>query len=307
MGEEDGIDVVLVRRVNVPDEDGLGWRHDHGTFVFLGDDAEGGLQLEVTLVLNSTVVYVNTNKHSPVSLVPPSHPVGVLPGFHLPPWLDVLAKVRLNKLAEVIDSEGVDEVLHPSVCSHIPIAVVALGGEDALHDFHDVVFGHKTEVVGSAGERVLLVVSAPHSSANHDVEAKDLRWVGRVHYDDDANVVCVNVEAVISRNSDADLELTGKVAISVEGLDGVREDDAASCVVFHDLINLELLANLCSPRLNRSSLLPIQPNLRKRSSHGPEQVPKNLRILPRRLIVWTSERGRGGHDVSGNVTARAHG
>mmetsp|Transcript_13395 Transcript_13395/g.24627 ORF Transcript_13395/g.24627 Transcript_13395/m.24627 type:complete len:362 (-) Transcript_13395:987-2072(-) len=168
---EDGVDSCDVGGGDVGDYDALGGGHDHGPHVLVGDGAEGRLEAEVPLVLHAAVVDVNSEEHVAVSLLPPAHPVGVLERLLLLPGLDLLPEVALHELLEVLNSQSVHEVLHPRVGPDVPVAVVALGGEDALHELHHVVLGDEAEVVGGAGEGVLLVVGAAHASSYHYVEA----------------------------------------------------------------------------------------------------------------------------------------
>ena len=98
----------LVNPLHVPllhirNDNALGGAHDHRPHVLLGDGAEGGLKAEAALVLDAAVVNMDAEEHLAVALVPPAHPVGVLP--RLPHARTkgggVLTRVRMLVLAQV--------------------------------------------------------------------------------------------------------------------------------------------------------------------------------------------------------------
>mmetsp|Transcript_3778 Transcript_3778/g.10614 ORF Transcript_3778/g.10614 Transcript_3778/m.10614 type:complete len:547 (+) Transcript_3778:151-1791(+) len=303
LGEE-GVDGLLVLGVDVADDDGLGRAEDHGDVVFVDQRAQGGLQSEAAFVLDAAALGMESVKELAVALLPPAHPVAVLPLLDRSPRLDLVSVVALHEGAEVVDAEGVHKVLHAGVGAHVAVSVIALGGDDALHDLHDVLLGDEAQVVGSAREGVFLVVGAAHAASNHDVETFQLSLV--VGDDDAADVVGVNVDGVVAWDGDADLELSWQVPVTVNWFDGMVEDDAAAVVVLHDLVDV-VVRDLLVPRFDACRLLAVQPDLRKCWRHWAEELGKDLAVLAGVFVIGRRERRGSRHDVTADITAGSDG
>ena len=301
---KDSIDSILVLGVDIPQNKRLGRAEDHVDVVLVHQNTESSLEAEIVLILDTAIVHVQAVEHLAVTLVPPSHPIHVLPLLHFSPGLDLLAEVALHKGAEVVNAKSVDEVLHTGVGTDVTVAVVALTGQDGLHELHHVLLGDVAEVVGGTGKGVGLVVGAAHTTSDHDVESLEL--AGLVADDDAANVVGVDVERVVTGDGNANLQLAGEVAIAVERLDGIGKDDAPAGIEGHGLVDVVLL-HLGGPLDLVGGLLPVEPDVVKGGSHGAEKLGKDLGPLSGVVILGGVEGGRRGHDVTANITAGTNG
>mmetsp|Transcript_7621 Transcript_7621/g.12659 ORF Transcript_7621/g.12659 Transcript_7621/m.12659 type:complete len:363 (+) Transcript_7621:601-1689(+) len=300
MLSQDGFDALLVLRIDITEDDALCWAHDHAQVVLVNEHTKSSLQAEVTLVLHTAVLDVLSVKELSVALVPPAHPVVVLPVLDWSPWRNWLAKVTLHQLAEVVNSKSVNQVLHTSIGTHVTVTVITLGSQNGLHNLHNVFLGDVSHVVGSTSKRVLLVVGTTQTSTNHQVES--LEFTGFVANDNDTNVVGVHVKRVVSRNSDTNLELARQVAVSVDRLNRVRKNDTTSRIVQHSFIDI-VVRNFAGPTFNRGSFFAIKPDLRKCWSHGAEELSKDLGVFASVVVLGSIEWSWGGHDVTRDITA----
>src|SRR5579883_737817 len=96
------------------------------------------------------------------------------------------------------------------------IAVVPLRGHDRLHQIVDIGFIHIADGVGNPGKRLFLVVSASQTTARKYVETLQLT-VGGCD-DDQAHILRVEVNRVVSWHRNANFELTGHVMLAVNWL-----------------------------------------------------------------------------------------
>mmetsp|Transcript_113774 Transcript_113774/g.328533 ORF Transcript_113774/g.328533 Transcript_113774/m.328533 type:complete len:382 (+) Transcript_113774:301-1446(+) len=241
---EDSFKGGLVLRINVTEDDGLSRAQNHGKIELVGNDSQGSLKTEVSFILHTTIVHMKSIEELAVSLFPPAHPVHVLPLLHWSPGLDLLSKVRFDQSTEVINSQSVDQILHTSVGTNITVSVITLGSDNRLHEFHDVFLGDKSHVIGRTSKGIFLVVSAAHTTSDHDIET--FQFTSLVGNDDATNIVGVNVQRVVSRDGNTNLELARQVTITVDRFDRVRKDDTASTIVLHGFIDVELF-NFLAP------------------------------------------------------------
>mmetsp|Transcript_17947 Transcript_17947/g.40146 ORF Transcript_17947/g.40146 Transcript_17947/m.40146 type:complete len:303 (+) Transcript_17947:1443-2351(+) len=232
----------------------------------------------------------------------PSHPVEVFPLGQRGPWLDGLAVVLLDEAAEFVDAEGVNEVLQTGGGADLAVTVVALHRQDSLHGLKEVLLLDESQVIRRARERRLLAVGASHAAANDDVETFQGLPIG-LHDNHTADVVDVEVDAVVARDSECDLELLGKVGTAVQRLNRVARDDAVAVVVRAHLVQVELI-NITPVILDGGSLLAIEPELIERLGHGLEEVSDGSGVLHAVFIGWVVVEGyRRRHDVAIDVAA----
>ena len=299
MLSQDSFDVVLVLWINVTEENALSWAHDHGQIVFVNNDTKSSLQAEVTLVLHATVLNVLPIEELAIALIPPAHPIIVLPVLDWSPRLDSASMVTLDQLTEIINSKSVDQVLHTGISTDITVAVITLGCQDGLGDLHNVFLRNVSQVVSGTSEGALLVVCAAQTTTDHQVETLEFSSV--VGDDDNTNVVGVDVERVVSWNSHTNLELARQVAITVERLNGVWKNDTTTVIVHHDLIDI-VVFNFLAPALDSSGLFAIKPDLRKGWSHGTEEMGKHFGVLASIFVLRSIEWCWGSHDVTRDIT-----
>mmetsp|Transcript_31856 Transcript_31856/g.54341 ORF Transcript_31856/g.54341 Transcript_31856/m.54341 type:complete len:312 (-) Transcript_31856:616-1551(-) len=301
---QNGLNAVLILWINVAEDDRLSGTHYRMDIVLIDNGTQRTLEAEGSLVLHASVVNVLSIKELSVTLFPPSHPIAVLPLGHGAPWSNLLADVALHELGEIFNAKGVNEVLHTGVGTNVAVAMIALRSDNGLEDFHDVLLGNESHVIGRAGEGVLLVVQAAHASSHHDIESLKLSSV--VADDNATNVVGVNVQGVITRNGDADLEFTREVLRSIDGLCGIGQDDAPPIVVQHFFVNI-VVFHLLGPGLYAGRLFAIKPNFRKGGRHGTEELREDLGIFPGVFVFGRDEGGGSGHDVARHISACANG
>mmetsp|Transcript_11487 Transcript_11487/g.16741 ORF Transcript_11487/g.16741 Transcript_11487/m.16741 type:complete len:222 (-) Transcript_11487:588-1253(-) len=209
-----------------------------------------------------------------ISLVPPTHPVIVFEIRNLSPWLDLLSKVTFNQGTKVVNSKGMNQVLHTSIGTHVTISVITLSCENTLHALHHVFLRYKSEMVSGTCKGSFLVVCSTHSSAHHHIESFQLALVVGDH--DASDIIGVDVDGVVSGYCHSDFELTWQVSISIQWFSGVGKDDAPSGIASHVLINIVVLY-LLTPVFDRGSLFSVKPNLGEGRSHRAEKVREDLR------------------------------
>mmetsp|Transcript_33213 Transcript_33213/g.77637 ORF Transcript_33213/g.77637 Transcript_33213/m.77637 type:complete len:488 (+) Transcript_33213:497-1960(+) len=299
------LDALPVGRADVAQHHRLRRREqqvDAGEIV--DDRAQPRLDPHFWCVAHPPLLDVHAEHVLTVPLVMPAHPIDVLPLGKRPPRLKGLAEVLLGERTEVVDAEGVHQILEPRVGTHLAVAVVALHGEDGLHRLKEDLLAHIPEVRRSTSERRLVLVRAPHAAAHDDVEAGECLAVG-LHDDDTPDVVDVQVDAVVAGHGEGDLELLWQVRAPVDGLDRVAGDDAIAVVVRADLVQLKLL-DVLLPILDCRCLLAVKPYLVERARHRLEQVCKRLGVLlavhVRRVV---REMDRRSHQISVDVATPA--
>ena len=112
-----------------------------------------------------------------------------------------------------------ERVLEPGPMAVVAVAEVALGGDDRLDDVGQVVGRHPRD--RAAEHRVRVVgpgVAHAHPAAGEHDEAGQLAGESLAQGRDDADVVRMDVDAVVARPGDADLELARQVGVAVERL-----------------------------------------------------------------------------------------
>ncbi len=123
---ENGVDVRLVLGLDATKNDVLIRSKASVQVVLVNNSADGLLELELALVLDTSLLDNDTPEPLAVALLMPAHPIDHPPGGKLDRLLNLLAVVHLDKLAEVVDTEGVDQVLEASVGAHLAVTVIAL-------------------------------------------------------------------------------------------------------------------------------------------------------------------------------------
>ena len=188
------------------------------------------------------------------------------------------AEAGLDLAAEGVDAELLEHVLEPGALAVLPVAEVAEGEDDGLGQVLDAVRGHPAQRVGQAGEGVVRPGVAGAQAAAHQ-HGEALGAVGARH-GHEAEVVAVDVDAVVAGPGQPDLELPGQVGGAVERL------------------------LLVGGGLGRDGLLAVDPDLVVRAGPGPEADGQALGEVQEHLLPAVGHRGRAGHDVAHDVAAR---
>mmetsp|Transcript_43414 Transcript_43414/g.84804 ORF Transcript_43414/g.84804 Transcript_43414/m.84804 type:complete len:591 (-) Transcript_43414:533-2305(-) len=320
--QQQGINVGLILGVDAAEHHVL-VRGEAGVEAVLVDDgAQRALDPQPVRVLDAALRHHHAEEQLAVALLMPPHPVDHAPGGEGHQRLHLLAVVRLDELAEVVDAQAVHKVLHARVGAHLAVPVVTLRREDRLQQLGKVLLGHVPERGRHLGEGRLLVVRAAHAAADKHVVALERLAVVR-HDDDEAYIVDEQVDRVVAGDRDGDLELAGEVLPPVDGLLGVARDDSEPGVVQErrrDLLVQLLdgggdggddagrggaLNHVLLPVLDRRCLLSVHPELSEGGGGGGEEISDVVRGLERILVRRVREGGGGCHDVAVDVSAAA--
>mmetsp|Transcript_9523 Transcript_9523/g.23919 ORF Transcript_9523/g.23919 Transcript_9523/m.23919 type:complete len:524 (+) Transcript_9523:264-1835(+) len=251
----DGLDLV---GGDVPENDVLIGGDDHVEFQGLAQEAEGGLEAHVPVVFDAAVLNKEAEELQAVALVVPAKPVLVLPLGELPPGFDLLAEVRFDEFAELIDAHAVDGVLEAGVCAVLAVAVIALGGDDRLHEVEELVRADEAQMIGCASKSGLLLVGATQTASDGDVEA--FEHAGGAGDDDDADVLDVDIDGVVAGDCDSHLELSGQVNVAVNGLDVILENGSVAVLGAHDFLD-GIHVDIVLPVFEGGCLLAVEPDL----------------------------------------------
>ena len=145
------------------------------------------------------------------------------PGQQLDRLGDRPSGAGLDLGAEPVDAVLLERVLEAGPMPVVAVAEVALGGDDRLDDVGEVRRRHPRD--RAAEHRVRVVgpgVAHAHPAAGEHDEAGQLAGEPLAQGRDDADVVRVDVDAVVTRPGDPDLELARQVGLAVQRLDRVR-------------------------------------------------------------------------------------
>mmetsp|Transcript_14606 Transcript_14606/g.31886 ORF Transcript_14606/g.31886 Transcript_14606/m.31886 type:complete len:344 (-) Transcript_14606:527-1558(-) len=301
---ENGIHTILIFGVDVVEDDGLRWADNAVNIVRVYQSSNGGFETEITFVLDASILHVKPVKELAITLFPPSHPIIVLEFVNGAPWLNGLAKVTFDKLSEIVNAQGVDQVLHTSIGTDFAISMIPLGGHDSFHELHTILQRNKTHVISSTGKSIGLVVCSAHAATNHYVETFHLT-IG-VSNHNQTNVICVYIKGVVSNDGDSNFEFSWQVSVGVNGFHRILCYTASSIVVVHGGVNVVLL-NISGPHdrlLGRST---VQPDSIKRIGHGAEQLSHDLGPFTGGIVGCVFEGSGRAHDISADITTSSHG
>ena len=143
-----------------------------------------------------------------------------------PQGLDRMAEIAgLELLLEPGHAAVVDQILHPGMAPLLPVTVVALQGQDRLHQIQQVFAGYVAEGVGRAGEGFLLVVGAAHATAHVDVAALgSALGIAEQHQ---ADVLGEQVDRVVPGNGDGHFEFARQIGGPIERFAAVAAENSA--------------------------------------------------------------------------------
>ena len=127
-----------------------------------------------------------------------------------------VADATLGLGPEPLDAALVHDVLQPGAVAVLTVAEVAVDGDDGLHDRRQIVGHHPRQRRGQAGVGVVLtgVGLAEATADQHDVTGRAVALDRH-----QPHVLGVDVDAVVAREGEPDLELPRQVGLAVEGLD----------------------------------------------------------------------------------------
>lgn len=168
-----------------------------------------------------------------------------------------------------------------------------------LHCLKDIVLGHEAQMISGTREALFLIVGTAHTAADHHVKPFQIAFL--VCDDDQADVIRVQINRIVPWHGHRNLELAGQVAVAIQGLDLVLDNDARAAVMGTNLFNVPLL-NVALPVLDGHGFFVPEPYLGEGSGLGLEELGKDLAVFLGILVVGTSERGRGAAHVTDDIT-----
>ena len=218
-----------------------------------------------------------------------------------PQPLDRMGEVlRLELLPEPADALVVDQIFHPRMAACLAVAVVALERDDRLNQIEHMLRCHVAERIGGAGEGLLLVVGAAHTSAYVDIAAfEGSAGIGEGHQ---ADVLGQQVHGIVTGNGDSAFELARHVCGAVKGFLAVAAEQAAFALAFAHLLHRRA-------RFDAVGQISIDPEIEIRAlgSLGGEQIGDVVGQLTSSRVGPFLERSRRCHHVAVDIAAGGQG
>ena len=218
MGMEDLGDPVAVAGREIGEQEALVGRDPHARREFAEDLPQRRLELKPVTVDDPAILDVEAVEVFSIPLLEPADVVveamdvgGMAGGKRL-------AEVFLHLRPESLQAHGVDRVLQSRGLAVGAIAVVALHLDDRLGDTEDILGGNEPQSLGQSREGLGGAWRHPHSATGDDVVAEDLSMFMD---DDEAEVVGIDVGAVVLGKGEGGLELPRQVGGTVNRLDRV--------------------------------------------------------------------------------------
>ncbi|KAI6767994.1 hypothetical protein HG530_006003 [Fusarium avenaceum] len=191
----------------------------------LGNLTQTSLHLELRGILDTTVLDEECEVVETVLILLPAEGIDVALELERSLGLELLAPKLLDLAAEDRHGHVVDGVLETGVLSVLTITVVTLDKHDLLTGNVHILGLDETEHATSLGICLLVVVGSTHATTSKKVEASKVAIL--TLDSNQTNVVGIHIGIVMGRNSNSDLELSGKVSRTVQRLkvlDGVTSN-----------------------------------------------------------------------------------
>ncbi|CAG9946768.1 unnamed protein product [Clonostachys rosea f. rosea IK726] len=187
------------------------------TLVDLGNLPETSLHLELGSIFNTTVLDEQGEVVQAGLILYPAEGVDVALKLERTRSAELLAPQLLNLALVHIDAHVVDGVLETSVLAVLAVTVIALDKHDLLADNVSILHRDETEHSTGLGVGLLVVVSRTHTTTSKNVEPSKATVFALDSNQTD--IVCVHIGIIVRRNSNGDLELSGEVGGTVQGLE----------------------------------------------------------------------------------------
>ena len=258
MRPQDRHDALLILRINIPKDDGLGGTNDRMDIVLIHQRTQSTLETKVPLILHAAIINMLSIKQLPIALFPPSHPIIILPLRNRTPRCDFLPVITLHELRKLLHSQSVDQILHTCIRPYVAITVITLCSHNSLQYLHNILLRYESHMIGSTGKGVLLVVRASHATPHHNIEPLEFTS-SIIANNHDTNIIRVQIQRIIAWHRNTNLEFTWQVLCSIYGFDGIVQNNPPSAIVQHGFIDI-IMFHLLSPGLDRGGFLSIEPN-----------------------------------------------
>ncbi|CAH0058598.1 unnamed protein product [Clonostachys solani] len=224
-GEGDVVKLVLLQQLlhggevlvsNIAEDDMLVTGQTEFTLVDLGNLPETSLHLELRSIFNTTVLDEQGEVVQAGLVLDPAEGVDVALELERTRSTELLAPELFNLATVHIDRHIVDGVLETSVLAVLTVTVIALDKHNLLADNVSILHRDETEHSTGLGVGLLVVVGSTHTTTSKNVETSKATVFALDSNQTD--IVCVHIGIIVRRNSDGDLELSGEVGGTVEGL-----------------------------------------------------------------------------------------
>ena len=189
-----------------------------GNRIVRADFAEGRFQLHGFGVFDAAVLDVEAVEPLAVALLVPAHAVVEAVHADGSQRFERIAEVLFDFAAEAVDAPIVNEVLHAGDFAVGPVAEVALHFHDRnaqIDHARGVDVAHRNR---DGGKCFLGAGRDAEAAADEDVVADDVEVLG---HREEADVVGVDVDAVVAGKADGDFELARQVGFAVDRFDRV--------------------------------------------------------------------------------------
>ena len=233
---------------DVAEDDALVRREPQRRAERRADFAEGRLQPHRVGVFDPAVLDVQ-------AVEPRPSPCSCQPMPSLKPWTPTGSQ-RLERVAEVffdlvsnrVEAPVVDEVLHAGDFAVGPVAEIALHFDDRDAQIDGPLGVDVAHRQRDGGKRFLRAGRDAEAAADEHVVADDVPVLANRQQ---AEVVGIDVDAVVARQADRDLEFPRQIGLAVDRLDRI--------VAGHRAAGRDIAAQ-CRPR-RRSMLSPVSPSV----------------------------------------------
>ena len=146
----------------------------------------------------------------------PAEPIAVVRQCQFARRRQCLAQTRLDLLAKPVDPQGLDGIFESRLLAIVPIAVVALHQHDRLRHGHDAIRRAVADDVGKPREGRRLTMRHAHAAPDADIESLEFACLD---IGNEADVMGEDIDVVLRRDRQGDLELARQIMPRVQRLD----------------------------------------------------------------------------------------
>ena len=183
---------------------------------FRTDLAKSSLPTTIFAIVKSSVFYVQTVEELAVALWVPAHVKIYTGDIVLGAIGELLSVVLFNFAAEPLQAAVKNQVLHTGSFAIGAVTEVALNFDDSFSNSNCLFASHKGHALGQRRKCLCSAWSHPHAATNRDVVTDDFAISNN---SDVAQILGVNVDAIVLWQRDTNLKLTWQIGLAVDGFD----------------------------------------------------------------------------------------
>ncbi len=213
-----GLDLGLPGGVEVNQQDGLLAGQPRGGSVLLEERPQAAEQPQGALILDTAVLDGQAERELAITLRLPAQVVADLRNLDVGRLIQGGSEVFFHLRLEGGHAPVVNEVLEPGPLAVGPVGEVACDLDDRLSHAEQVRAGDRAERLTERREGFAGTRGRAQSPSNEDVVADQLAVLDQA---EEAEVIGVNVSAVIVGQGESCFELALHVGLAVDRLDGV--------------------------------------------------------------------------------------